>query len=383
MRALPAPPRAPAVYSVPPPPSLAPSRNTSRALYALVAVAAMLTAAYLLLMNRDGGLVVTVSGPGGRALDEIEVHVDGQKRCGESPCRIEGLSPGPHLVRAGAKGYQTTADQAVAIEAGKHNTHNITLESPKLGTGIHASAKGSGLKLYVDGQEMGALPQTLKDMEPGDHVIRIAGSPRYEPWEKRVQVQRDQMLTLGPVDLKVIKGLATIKAGPGADDARVLLDGRLIPSLPATIEVPADETHELVARKEGFSPYRRQIRFDDGVAEKTFEITMVEGSTEEPASSRAGPVVAAVSRRAGRPAVAAIAPAKPAPSKGKATLNMNSIPVSNVILNGRPLGPTPKIGVQVEPGSQTVVFVHPEHGRKVMSGAVAAGEAKTFMAKFP
>ena len=60
---------------------------------------------------------------------------------------------------------------------------------------------------------------------------------------------------------------------------------------------------------------------------------------------------------------------------------MNSIPVSNVILNGRPLGPTPKVGVQVPPGPQTVVFVHPQLGRKVMSANVGAGETKTFMAR--
>jgi hypothetical protein len=70
----------------------------------------------------------------------------------------------------------------------------------------------------------------------------------------------------------VRKGLATFKAGPGADGARVLLDGRLVPELPATIEVPAGKQLTLVASKQGFSTYKRMVSFDDGVAEKTFEI---------------------------------------------------------------------------------------------------------------
>jgi len=157
----------------------------------------------------------------------------------------------------------------------------------------------------------------------------------------------------------VLKGLATIKAGPGAEDARVLLDGRVIPSLPATIEVPADVEHTLVAKKRGYGTYRRSVSFEDGEAEKTFEITMVETDEPDPGPSRpvaAAPVRRAAPRRA-RPA------AESAPTSGQATLNMNSIPVSKVIVNGRPLGTTPKVGVKVAPGPQTVVFVHPDHGQ--------------------
>ena len=124
------------------------------------------------------------------------------------------------------------------------------------------------------------------------------------------------------------------------------------------------------------------ISFNDGVAEKTFEITMAEngdeGAPEDVGPAR--PLPTGSTRHASRAAPNA-APAEPLVAKGKATLNLNSIPVSNVILNGKPLGPTPKIGVQVPPGPQTVVFVHPDLGRKVMSGTVAAGETKTFMAR--
>ena len=44
-------------------------------------------------------------------------------------------------------------------------------------------------------------------------------------------------------------------------------------------------------------------------------------------------------------------------------LNINSIPLSKVVLDGRPLGETPRVEVAVAAGPHTVLFVHPELGR--------------------
>jgi serine/threonine-protein kinase len=358
------------------------------AAFVLVAIAAV-----YLLFFRTGALTITVAGPGGRAVDDVHVLVDGVEKCDKSPCQIASLSPGAHLVKASAKGYQETADQAVSVGAGQQATANVTLAAAGMGTGVRVSALGSALKLYVDGQEIGELPETVKNLSPGDHDIKVGGNERYEPYEEHVKLDDGDMKTIGPLKLKVLKGLATFKAGAGAEGARVLLDTRLVPELPATIEVPAGKELTLLATKPGYAAYKRTVSFDDGIAEKTFEITMVEDTT----GSSSGPVAStsssspssstqAVSRssKAASSAVASAtdhaSPSKAAKS-GKATLNMNSIPVSNVLLNGRPLGTTPKIGVQVDPGPQTVVFVHPTLGRKVMSGVVNAGESKTFMAR--
>jgi hypothetical protein len=379
-------------------PGLVLRRETSKKkLYIVGGVVGMLVAALALVLGtpHTGALTITVTGPGGRAVDGVQVFVDSVKLCDASPCRVPDLAKGAHLVRASAKGYQDTAEQAVSVEAGQQSTQNLSLAPAGLGTGVRVSALGSGLKLYVDGQELGELPESAKNLTPGDHTLRVAGNDRYEPWEERVTLDDGEMKSIGPLKLKVLKGLATFKAGPGADGARVLLDGRLVPELPATIEVPAGKQLNLVATKSGYSTYKRTVGFDDGVAEKSFEITMVEG-TDEATAAAEGPVAAAPAPHgasiashssasfapvASHASATASASSGPSSAKGKCTLNMNSIPVSNVILNGRPLGPTPKVGIQVAPGPQTVVFVHPTLGRKVMSATVNAGESKTFMAR--
>jgi hypothetical protein len=53
-----------------------------------------------------------------------------------------------------------------------------------------------------------------------------------------------------------------------------------------------------------------------------------------------------------------------------------------VIFDGRPLGKTPK-SATVTPGQHTVVFVHPEHGRKAKTVNVTAGQKATLTVKFP
>lgn len=84
------------------------------------------------------------------------------------------------------------------------------------------------------------------------------------------------------------------------------------------------------------------------------------------------------------------APARPrtntsmpsAPAQGQGTLSFNSLPISSVVLDGRPIGNTPLTGVRVSAGSHTVLFVHPEGGRAVRRVTVAAGQTQSVGVRF-
>ena len=54
---------------------------------------------------------------------------------------------------------------------------------------------------------------------------------------------------------------------------------------------------------------------------------------------------------------------------------------SKVVLDGRPLGSTPKVGVSVSAGSHTVTFITAD-GKKSVTVQVKAGETKTAAVKF-
>jgi serine/threonine-protein kinase len=366
----------------------APGRKTPMvAVAGVVAVVGVILAALLIAFwPRTGALIVTVSGPGNKPLDAVEIMVNSEKKCSSSPCTIEGLKADTYYVRAHAAGYQAMADIAVVVTGGGKAVQNMTLVRA-IGTGLKVIGEGTGLKLYVDGREVGPLPQDIKDMEPGEHVIRVAGSERFEAFEKRVTVEPEQMQTIGPLKLRVLKGLATIVAGPGSDGSKVILisgsDRRTLPRLPITLDIPTTQAHTLVATRHGFQQFKLAIKFDDGQVEKTFEVAMVElGAAPAPGGGGSGErrQQGGGEQPAPRPGGGGGGGGEPAGS-GAATLNINSIPVSNIILDGRPVGPTPKVGVRVGAGPHTVVFVKGTE-RKSATVSVGAGQTKTVAVRF-
>jgi serine/threonine-protein kinase len=405
---LPPPPKAQAPVAAampiePSPTITLPQQSRSRSgLWVFIAAVVVLAAgaAAWALMPKKGSLVVSVSGPGGKAIDGVQVYVDGTQRCDASPCQVTDLPRGVHFVKVAAAGYVTTAPKAVKINAGEESAEPFELAKGDGGSGLKVIAEGAGLKLSVDGKDYGPLPQEIKDLSPGEHTVKIDGGERYESMEKKVTVEADKLTTLEP-KLKVKKGLATIKAGSNADGAKVLLvsgnERRPVPSLPLRVDITSDKPYSIVATKKGFSEYRQNIVFEDGQAERTFVVDL--GSTsddkdkdkdKEADAAPSGPSKP-IGGGGGSKAPVAPAPAapkepaepKPVAASGKGSLNINSIPVSNVILDGKPLGQTPKVGVSVSPGPHTVIFVHPEHGRKAKSVTVEAGKTAAAIVRFP
>jgi hypothetical protein len=348
-------------------------------------------------LPRQGGLVVAVAGPGKKQVDTVQVFVDGHKQCDTSPCMVRDLSAGTaHIVKIKANGYASPADQPISIKAGEDTVVNIDLTPASGGAGLKVSATGSGLKLWVDGKEIGALPQDLKEVSSGEHTIKVGGNDRYETYEEKVNLSNDEQKSIGPLKLKVLRGVADIEPGANADGAKVMLvsgsEKRALPKLPTRIDIATDKDWKLVATRKGYSEFQVPLSFDTGEAERTFRIDMSKAGQEvaeeapRTVSQRTPPVAVPPTTHKGKtpeptPPTAKTTPAKPAAGQG--TLNVNSIPVSNVIVDGRPMGSTPKMGLSVAAGTHTIVFVHPEHGRKVVTVNVTAGQTSTAATRFP
>lgn len=402
---LPPPPKtAPAAtLSVPQPPPQAmfeaplsmPQPRSNRGLVIGLVVVGLVgaVAGAMVLMPKKGSMVLTVAGPGNKPIDTVEVYVDGNKKCDASPCRVADLQAGTHLVKVTAAGYQPTADQAVKISGGDEAVQNIALTRASDGTGIRVTAEGRGIKLSVDGKDIGPLPQELKDLSPGDHLVHLDGGDRYESFEKHVTVEADQMQTIEP-KLRVKKGLATIKLGDNADGAKVLLvsgsERRPLPQLPITVDISVDKPYSVVATKKGFSDFEEKVAFEDGQAERTFVVNLSSGSSGSSSSTSTDSAPAAPTPAApkapstgGGSAPAPVAAKAPAAASGNGTININAIPSSNVLVDGRPMGQTPKMGVSLPPGPHTVMFVNSDYGRKSKSVTVEAGKSQTVVVKFP
>lgn len=254
-------------------------------------------------------------------------------------------------------------------------------------TGIRVFGEGAGLTLLVDGKEFGPLPRELREMEPGEHVIQVTGGPRYEIFQQSVVVEPDRITPIGPIRLAVIQGLATITAGAGAEGAEVTLQvgdsRRVLRELPLRLEVETDKPHILIARRKGYEVFEEEITFEDGQAQKTIEITLTQGADEPrrrrptmPRASRSSPPPSPERDEASEKTEAAA----PQPA-GPAVLTFTSKPAANVILDGKPLGPTPRRNITVEPGTHRVIFIHGE-SRKIETVEAAPGSKKTVSVSF-
>jgi serine/threonine-protein kinase len=389
-------------------------RNNKMLWFAMVVLLAGVAAVATLvihLLPSTGSIVVAVSGPGNRAVDSVQVLVDGKKQCDNSPCVANEVSAGTHFVTVKATGYATPAAQAVKVTRGDEAVLNLQLSPASEGTGIKVSAEGAGVKLFIDGKEIGPLPQELKDLSPGEHQLKLESNGRFETYEEKVTVVADQMKLVGPLKLKVLRGTAVIEAGNNADGAKVLLvtgrEKRQIPKLPYKVDIDTSRGYQIVATKKGFDTLTLPVSFEAGNDQRQFTIEL---QREGEAASAGGTEVAttnnatvattksATTSSDGRKArtttsstssttsttsTSSASSTSSAAAAGQGTLNINSIPQSNVLLDGRPLGKTPKAGVSVSAGSHTVVFIHPEHGRKQVVVTVIPGRTATAAVRFP
>lgn len=370
----------------------------------LLGVAAVAAIAVFFLMPRSGTLVVNVADAKGGAVSGLEVMVDGTKRCDSAPCIVRDIPAGVHEVKVVAKGFDAPAPRAVTVNGRRDVPTDFQLVSAKAsaGTGFKVAASGAGLKLQVDGKDVGTLPQEIRDLEPGEHKLKFSGD-RYQPLEKTISVAKDEIIDLGSINAKVLKGKVTLQLGtPGAKV--YLVNGttrKEVPQFPMAIEFDPNEKWELQATKDGFDEYKERIAFDDGQAEKTFTITLVQKGTATAAAAPQAahpttptPVVAA----AAAPTVVSVmgAPApKAAPKEakesgdkeaasggGETALKINSLPASSIVLDGKPIGTTPQLHVPVQPGTHTIMFVNAEQSlKKTISVDVKAGETKAAFAK--
>lgn len=362
-------------------------------LYAGIAAVAVLVGGFFLFGGSEpGGLVISVSGPGGKVVKGVTVQVDGKTVCSDSTCKVEDLEPGSYVVKATADGYAEMAGKAYEVAEGEQKAINIELTADGKGTGLKVSSKASGLTLTVDGKRIGSLPQELTELAPGDHKIAISGSPFIKDFEQTVTVKEGELLEFEP-ELQLNKGQVSIQLDDSSKGAKVALvvDGKRR-SLASTIKKAQSDTvkidlpidgkkYQLIATRKGYVDFEEDLEFTVENPVQTINLTLEKEGTGE-ADEEEVPA-AAPAPRTGPSGGGSPAPAPRPAASGTGSLNINSIPVSNVLLDGRPIGSTPKMGLTVSAGPHTVVFIHPQHGRKVYPVTVTAGKVSTAAVRFP
>jgi len=395
---------------------------------ALIVVAGL---AVFMFMPKKGTLKIDLQAKGGGGVDKAEIFVDGQKKCDITPCIVADLDPGSRTVKVIIPNAGPVEPVTATVEAGKEVLVMIPVDSGAGGApttapvaantamGLKILAGTPNTKVFLDGTDRGSLPADLSDVKPGSHKLRFDAGDRYERLEQSVDVEAGKLKEIGPIKLKVLKGQIILELATEGAEVKLVNAKKVekkIPekewkTQPVKIDLDPTEGWKLVATKKGMDEFSRDLAFDDGNAEKPIRIDLANpkaatadsgsGSTTGSASgsitdtgSTTGSTTATGTSSGGTttgtssggtsttPATTTTSTEKAPPASGTGTLNINSIPVSKVILDGKPIGSTPKVGISVPAGSHTVVFIHPEKGKKSTTVTVKAGETKTAAVKF-
>lgn len=381
---------------------------------------------FFLFVPRTGGLLITVARPGALPVKELAIYVDGESRCSESPCTVADLKAGSHLVRVQATGFEATAEQAIVVNPGTDAVHNFMLTpAAALKSKLEVSAGLPGTKVFVDDTARGLLPLSLSDLEPREYKLRFEAGDRFEPLEQRVTLKPGETSKLEPSGWVLKRGKLTLSLPARFRAARVLLDGKTIRKFPATFELDAKEPHQLSASLRGYETLEQSITLSADQPEQQLAIELQrpgekareeaapaptpsvaaqspaglaraeekdqEPAPAEPVASRTPTTPADGQKTIFNTAIASgskeSAPKETSPAAEPAaaafgTLNINSIPSTTVIVNGKTLGRTPRMGLKVKPGTQSIVFIHPEKGKKQTQVEVPAGDTKTVAVRF-
>lgn len=361
---------------------------------ALLSIIGLVT---FLFTRRPGGIQVEVNDATGASVPKADVFVDGRKVCDTTPCVVNNLDVGRHTVRVMTPSEEKIEPLTVDVAGGSIAPLTFTLK-PSLGV-LVAGGDQAGVTLFVDGKSRGALPAKLTDLTPGKHELKLSGD-RYKTVERSIDIKAGETIDIGAQKLEVVKGRVTLAVKtegvtvtlvPNNDEKR----GKLLePPYTRPIEIETSSgTWKLVAKKKGAPDFVQAIDFSDGVAEKIITVDLNEKAKEPEAIALTD--IPSTPTTPERPPPGPATPTTPGPTTpkpektsepapetaGNGTLNINSIPASRVLLDGQPMGETPRMGISVSAGTHTVTFIHPELGKKSVTVKVGAGETKTASAK--
>jgi serine/threonine-protein kinase len=358
-------------------------------LFAGVAGAALALVVLLSLIlggKSTGSLAVGVSSSAGKEVSGVHVFVDGAEACANaSVCEVEELEVGSHKVKATAKGFADSTLKLVTIEAGKAVSLNLELDPDSAETGLRFKSSMKDLTLSVDGKSKGDLPDELLNLKAGSYDIVITGNKFLKPFQKKITLKQDEIVSIEP-EFELESAEVTIELGENAKGAKMYLKGgkKTAPlhnqGLPKKFSLDPSKSYRVVASRKGYEDFEENLEFSVSSPQASVVIDLVESEdAEEEEKSKVVPV--ARPRSTNRPVTTTPKAPKPPAATAKGKLNINSIPVSRVLLDGRPLGTTPKFGVSVSPGSHTVLFVY-KGARQTKRVNVKAGGTATAAVRF-
>ncbi len=350
---------------------------------AAVLLLAVGVGAWALFGPKEPGTIQLTTDPA----DAIVLLDDRPVDASSSPFVVRGVEPEVvHLLQVTREGFRPWSTQ-VRLEPGE------VLELPRVqlqpldgsgvgraaGTGFRLETVPAGATVLVDGRPLPQRsPVEVTDLPPGDHTIRVEAGEAFVPWQTQVTLRKGEILALPKAVLAPRKVTVRFESDPPGATVSIERgdERRRIGTTPRSAEVDLEgESWTVVVRKPGYEVWEAPLRVPSGSNEvevrATLERSVAAAAPPPVRRVRPAPVRRPAPRPTPRPTPA------PTAAAGPAYLTINSRPWSQVYLDGRLIGNTPRPNVEVRPGTHRITLVNPDFNiRKTVTVRVAAGERK-------
>ncbi|MDP6433716.1 MAG: PEGA domain-containing protein, partial [Candidatus Scalindua sp.] len=114
---------------------------------------------------------------------KASIFIDG-KEFGRTPAMRKSIDHGKHEVEVRMEGYKVWS-KIVNLKAGKEKLLTATLQI--MSGVIRIESTPTKARIYLDGEEVGTTPDSLRSIAPGTHEVKVK-MEGYKVWSKELDV---------------------------------------------------------------------------------------------------------------------------------------------------------------------------------------------------
>ena len=347
------------------------SRPMWVAVGSVITIVACVIVGLMLFGQRQPGTLNLTTQP-----SRVSVSVDGRS-LGEStsPFVIGELTAGKaHNIMVSSPGYVAWSHDLELAPGQVVTLPTVSLK--RIETGFALSTEPPGATVFVDDRALpDRTPVRVADLAPGEHRIRVEYAG-WSSWSNVVHVTAGTMLPLPEIQLQSL-AVARTDADPSltgraARKGRGARSAHADPSADDTGE--EDETAQNSARdrarknEAAETPDELMPPVTAGGPDKTTrdEKPAREEKSLDDLLNTADPVAPQAQARAG--------------SAETGTLRVNSRPWSQIFVDGKAFGTTPRFNIELPPGNHTLELVNKEFGvKRTLDVTISPGKVETLV----
>jgi TolB-like protein len=196
------------------------------------------------------GSLYVLSDPSGAS-----VWIDNTEVDGVTPVMIKDQTTGLHSIRVEIGDY--SGSRSVEVLSDEINSVNLNLKLVKSNLNVFSSP--SGASVYVDGEQYGVTPTTVKDLTVGHHDVRLDKGKKFLEYSGVVDIKKDSVNTLEVTLLKTPTLL--VDSSPSGSEISIFgLSQGFTPS--DSISLGSPGTYQVTLTKTGYLDYSETVSVD-------------------------------------------------------------------------------------------------------------------------